>query len=61
MLTVSIGVVNVNMQQSDDTLLDIIQYADKTLYHAKDRGKNTVFAYHALGRTEHEFRRIATT
>lgn len=58
MLTVSMGIVNVDMRESKDTILDIIQYADKTLYHAKDRGKNAVFAYHMLGNSEHEFKRI---
>ena len=57
-LTISAGIVNVNMQNSQETILDIIQYADKTLYHAKDRGKNVVFAYHALGNSEHEYRRL---
>ena len=57
-LTLSIGLVNVNMQNSNDTILDVINYADKTLYHAKDRGKNAVFMYHALENSEHEFRRI---
>ena len=57
-LTVSIGVVNVDMSESEKTILDIIQCADKTLYHAKDRGKNAVFAYHALSETEHEYRRL---
>lgn len=58
MLTVSVGIVNVDMRESKDSILDIIQYADKTLYHAKDRGKNAVFAYHALGNSEHPFKRI---
>ena len=57
-LTISAGIVNMNMQDSKETILDIIQYADKTLYHAKDRGKNVVFAYHALGNSEHEYRRL---
>lgn len=57
-LTVSMGIVNVDMQHSEATILDIIQYADKTLYHAKDRGKNAVFSYRMLGDSEHEFKRI---
>lgn len=57
-LTVSIGVVNVDMKDSDYTILDIIKYADKALYYAKDRGKDVVFAYHALANSEHEYRRV---
>ncbi len=57
-LTVSIGVVNVDMKDSDYSILDIIKYADKALYHAKDRGKDVVFAYHALANSEHEYRRV---
>lgn len=57
-LTVSIGIVNVNMGESKETILDIIKYADKALYHAKDRGKDDVFAYHAMANTEHEYIRI---
>ncbi len=58
-LTVSIGIVNVDMKNSEDTILDIIKYADKTLYHAKDRGKDAIFEYHALPKDEHEFIRIS--
>ncbi|MBO4419405.1 MAG: GGDEF domain-containing protein [Oscillospiraceae bacterium] len=58
-LTVSIGVVNINMKSSESTILDIIKYADKALYHAKDRGKNAVFAFHAMPNSEHEYRRIS--
>ena len=57
-LTVSIGIVNVDMKESDETILDIIKYADKALYHAKDRGKDDVFAYYVLSASEHEYRRI---
>ncbi|MBO4419403.1 MAG: GGDEF domain-containing protein [Oscillospiraceae bacterium] len=57
-LTVSIGVVNIDMKYTENTLLDIIKYADKALYHAKDRGKDDVFAYHVLAGSEHEYRRI---
>ena len=59
-LTVSIGVVNVDVKDTENTLLDVIKYADKALYHAKDRGKDDVFAYHELGNSEHEFRRIVS-
>ena len=53
------GIVNVNMKDTDGTLLDIIRHADAALYHAKDRGRNDIFAYCALPDSEHEFRRIS--
>ncbi len=57
-LTVSIGIVNVDMKGSDETILDIIKYTDKALYHAKDRGKDDVFAYHNLLNAAHEYERV---
>lgn len=57
-LTVSIGVVNVDMKDSEDTILDIIKYADKALYHSKDVGKNVAFAIRVMPNDEHEYRRI---
>lgn len=57
-LTVSVGIVNVDMKESDSTILDIIKYADKALYHAKDRGKDDVFAYCFTSNSEHEYKRV---
>ena len=57
-LTVSIGIVNMDVQKSDDTILDLIKYADKTLYRAKDAGKNTVFSGNLLENLEQEFKKI---
>ena len=57
-LSLSVGIVNIDMKTSDDTLLDIIKYADKALYYAKDRGKNTIFAYRMRPNAEHAYRRI---
>lgn len=57
-LTVSIGIVNVDMKDSKDNVLDLIKYADKALYHAKDYGKDCVFAYSLLPNGEHEYRHI---
>ena len=42
-LTVSIGVVNLSMQDAAYSVLDIIKHADNALYHAKDAGRNVVF------------------
>lgn len=57
-LTVSVGIVNVDMKKADYTILDIIKFSDEALYHAKDRGKDDVFEYRALQDGEHEFKRI---
>ena len=57
-LTVSIGIVNIDMNSSDETVLDIINFADNALYHAKDRGKDDVFSYCILPNSEHVFKRV---
>ena len=57
-LTVSIGVVNLDMKDSENTILDVIKCADKALYHAKDYGKDVVFASRALPDGEHEYYRV---
>ena len=57
-LTVSIGVVNINMKNSDNTILDIIKYADKALYQAKNYGKNVVFAARVLPNGERDYVRV---
>ena len=59
-ITVSIGIVNIDLKKSDDSVLDIIKYADRALYHAKDRGKDDVFQYCVLDNSEHEFRRVCS-
>lgn len=57
-LTVSIGVANINMKESDDMIIDIIKYADKALYRAKDYGKNAVFAFYMGSNSEHEYKQV---
>ena len=57
-LTVSVGIVNVDVKKSGYTILDIIKYSDEALYHAKDRGRDDVFEYCFLPDAEHEFRRL---
>ena len=43
-VTLSIGLVNINMTNEINTLLDIVNYADKALYHAKNNGRNCIYA-----------------
>ena len=57
-LTVSIGVVNMDMKNSNNTILDIIKYADKALYHAKDYGKDVAFMARELPDGEWEYKRV---
>lgn len=47
-LTVSIGLVNLSMKESSYSFLDLIKYADKALYRAKENGKDTVFSFHNM-------------
>ena len=57
-LTVSVGVANVNMKQASSTMLDIIKYSDNALYHAKDSGRDAIFAFQAVSESEQVFRRV---
>ncbi len=43
-VTLSVGLVNLNMTNEINTLLDIVNYADKALYHAKNNGRNCIYA-----------------
>lgn len=57
-LTVSVGIVNIDMKKPGHSILDIIKFSDEGLYHAKDRGKDDVFEYRAFPDGEREFMRI---
>ena len=57
-LTVSVGIVNLDLGETDATILDVIKYADSALYHAKDC-KDAVFAYLPHSAAEHEYKRIS--
>lgn len=57
-LTVSVGIVNIYVKNSDDTVLDIIKYSDKALYHAKAAGKDDVYAICTAKQGELEYRRL---
>ena len=43
-VTLSVGLVTLNMTNEINTLLDIVNYADKALYHAKNNGRNCIYA-----------------
>ena len=42
-LTLSVGVVNIPITDRTDTILEIANYADKAVYHAKRSGKNAIY------------------
>ena len=41
-VTLSMGVVNVPVTHHTDTIIEIANYADKAVYHAKNTGKNRI-------------------
>ena len=42
-VTLSAGVVNVKVTENTDTIIEIVNYADKAVYYAKRAGKNAVY------------------
>lgn len=42
-VTLSVGVVNVQVSCSGETIIEIVKLADQALYHAKERGKNAIY------------------
>lgn len=42
-VTLSVGLVNVPVSSSGDTIIEIANLADKALYHAKDQGRNAIY------------------
>lgn len=57
-LTVSAGVVNIEISHDESSVLDLIKHSDHALYRAKDHGKDAAFSFRALSDTEHEYRQI---
>ena len=42
-ITLSVGVVNERLTERTNTIIDVVNFADKALYHAKDSGRNSIF------------------
>ena len=42
-VTLSVGVVNVSITEKTDTIIQIVNYADKAVYYAKNAGKNCIY------------------
>jgi len=42
-ITLSVGVVNVTITDKTNTVLEVINYADKATYYAKNTGKNAIY------------------
>ena len=42
-VTLSVGIANVTVTEHTNTLIDIANFADKALYHAKDTGRNAIY------------------
>lgn len=58
-LTLSVGVVDFRVGQGEYTILDVIKFADKALYRAKDAGRNAVFACSVNRDSDPVYRRVA--
>ena len=43
LLTISVGVINVPVNDNTKTIIDMVKFADKAMYHAKNDGKNTIY------------------
>lgn len=52
-LTLSCGVINVTLTDRDSTIIDIANYADKALYHAKGAGRNAIYRFDCERADEH--------
>jgi len=53
-VTLSVGVVNVVMTERTNTIIDIANYADKAVYHAKNTGKNAIYLLDYARRDEED-------
>ncbi|MBO4384609.1 MAG: GGDEF domain-containing protein [Clostridia bacterium] len=44
-VTLSVGVINTRVAERSNTIIDIVNYADKALYHAKRTGKDAIYLF----------------
>ncbi|MBO4915598.1 MAG: GGDEF domain-containing protein [Oscillospiraceae bacterium] len=44
-VTLSVGVANITLSGGDETILDVINFADKAVYQAKASGKDTIYVF----------------
>ena len=42
-ITLSVGVINVDVNENTKTIIDMVKFSDKAMYHAKNDGKNTIY------------------
>ena len=42
-ITLSVGLINISISENISTIIDIINYSDKAMYHAKNTGKNGIY------------------
>ena len=54
-LTVSAGVVDVDMSDDTNTIIDVVNRSDKALYHAKDAGKDAIYEYRLDAKNDAEY------
>ena len=59
LLTLSIGVINVGIEENTKTIIDMIKFADKAMYHAKNDGKNTIYLMNYNVDSELLFKKIS--
>lgn len=57
-LTLSVGIVNIDMTDSNNTMIDVINCSDKALYHAKAAGKNAIYAFGRKDNSDPEYRKV---
>lgn len=48
-VTLSVGLVNVLVTEHTNSIIDIVNYADKAVYHAKNMGKNVIYMLDSCG------------
>ena len=59
LLTLSIGIINVGIEENTKTIIDMIKFADKAMYHAKNDGKNTIYLLNYNINSELSFEKIS--